>query len=741
MSGKRLALLVAADQFADPQLSTLQAPQADINALAELLADADIGGFTVERLVNGTSQELRLALNRLFGRRDPDDFCLLHVSSHGLKDASGELYLAATDTQREYLEATSVDASYLRRQMDHSRAGAVVVLLDCCYGGAFERGMVPRGDGDVDLSGTLVPVTEGRGRAVITASTAIEYAFEGVELRPGANPEPSIFTEAVAAGIRQGPADVDSSGVLTLSELFTFVSRRVRQRSAHQTPQWWLYGMSGELVIARNPNPSVTPKDLPADVAEVLRLPQPAARLGAVFALRTLVREGDPGSALTAYRTLETLAVDDSRQVSTAAAEVLAGVHTSVEAHHGGGASPAVSPVAGDQEMIDFGSVAVGQKVPPALIELGGALAPACKLEVRDAPVELTRRGLRAEVRLDTSTAATVDGVIEVVGPGGGAVVRVLARIGADIGAESSDTGNGSDAAPPAGAEVTVKTEPETDTEVAFGTAPETEAAADDHVRDPEVVPAQRQPAARAQSVLWRDSRLLIATWAVAAATLLAGLLPGGYGESWYAHLDPYLSPLSAIATPLALVGLQFAHAARLRMVMAIAVACTGAVSMVMATGLIAYAGFRQELVVEFIGASLTAVLGSVMAVRAYRAVSSGPAHAQVITTALLGILAAIVIVPAVSAVRSGFGIYPLVVGVCVVSAMLAVGLMLPLQSRSRVVLGAVFIGLLLSVTLYTVTPTMIDEAILLPVGCVIFSVVAFFHVRPFWRALDGRNS
>ena len=737
MSGKRLALLVAADQFVDPRLSALQAPQADINALAELLSDADIGGFAVERLVNGTSQELRLALNRLFSRRDPDDFCLLHVSSHGLKDASGELYLAATDTQREYLEATSVDASYLRRQMDHSRAGAVVVLLDCCYGGAFERGMVPRGDGDVDLSGTLVPVTEGRGRAVITASTAIEYAFEGTELRPGAKPEPSIFTEAVVAGIRQGPADADSNGVLTLSELFTFVSRRVRQRSAHQTPQWWLYGMSGELVIARNPNPIVTPKDLPADIAEVLRLPQPAARLGAVFALRTLVAEGDSGSALTAYRTLETLAVDDIRQVSPAAAEVLAGVHTMVTARLGSGGSPA----AGQPQTIDFGSVAVGQEVPPARIELGGTLAPACKLEVRNAPVELTRRGLRADVRLDTSKAATVDGQIEVVGPGGGAVVRVLARIGTDLRAGSWAAGIGIETTPPMGAEVTVETEPETDTEVAFGTTSETEAAADPHVPDPEVVPGQRQPGV-AKSVLSRDSRLLIAAWAVAAATPLAGLVPGSYsGDNWYGHLEPYLSPLSVIATPLALLGLQLAHTARLRMVMAIAVACTSAVSVAMAAGLVAYAGVRQELVVEFIGASLIAVLGSIMAVRAHRAVSSGPAHAQVITTVLLGILAALVIVPAVSAVTSGFEISSLVVAVCVVSALLAVGLILPLQARGRVALGSVLIGLLLTVTLYTLTPTMLAEAILLPVGCMVFSVVAFFHVRPFWRALDGRRS
>ena len=84
---------------------------------------------------------------------------------------------------------------------------------------------------------------------------------------------------------------------------------------AHQTPQWWLYGMSGDLVIARNPNPIVTPKDLPEDLLDVLRLPQPAARLGAVLALRQLM-DADPGTALTAYRTLETLAVDDSRRVS-----------------------------------------------------------------------------------------------------------------------------------------------------------------------------------------------------------------------------------------------------------------------------------------------------------------------------------------------------------------------------------------------------------------------------------------
>ena len=124
MAGQRVALLVAFDQFVDPRLSALRAPQADIDALSTVLSDPDLGGFTVERLVNGTSQEFRLAVLRLFAQRDPDDFCLLHISSHGLKDASGELYLATSDTQREYLDATSVEATYVRRQLDRSRAGA-----------------------------------------------------------------------------------------------------------------------------------------------------------------------------------------------------------------------------------------------------------------------------------------------------------------------------------------------------------------------------------------------------------------------------------------------------------------------------------------------------------------------------------------------------------------------------------------------------------------------------------------
>ena len=163
MAGQRVALLVAFDEFVDPRLSELRAPQADIDALSIVLSDPDLGGFTVERL--GERHQPGLPVGRAAIVRSARSRRLLlpaQSSSHGLKDASGELYLATRDTQREYLDATSVEAAYVRRQLDRSRAGAGVVLLDCCYGGAFERGMATRADGDVDLSGALVAVNKGQ---------------------------------------------------------------------------------------------------------------------------------------------------------------------------------------------------------------------------------------------------------------------------------------------------------------------------------------------------------------------------------------------------------------------------------------------------------------------------------------------------------------------------------------------------------------------------------------------------
>jgi len=74
--------------------------------------------------------------------------------------------------------------------------------------GAFERGLWPGRANEMGIAQQL----SGCGRAVTTASSAMEYAVEGGEL---ADPEvaPSVFTVALVEGLETGEADGNQAAV------------------------------------------------------------------------------------------------------------------------------------------------------------------------------------------------------------------------------------------------------------------------------------------------------------------------------------------------------------------------------------------------------------------------------------------------------------------------------------------------------------------------------------------------
>ena len=202
MTADRRALIVAVDDYADAGLRRLLAPASDAAALAEVLAAPGVGDFTVDVVHNGTAQEIRVSVEDFFADARPDDLLLLHFSGHGLKNAGGELFLAAADSRPDRLASTAVAADFVNRQMAESRAQRIALFLDCCYGGAFPRGMVVRGAGDVQVREAFAETERssgGRGRVVVTASSAVEYAFEGAELAPG------VAARAVGVHGRAGP--------------------------------------------------------------------------------------------------------------------------------------------------------------------------------------------------------------------------------------------------------------------------------------------------------------------------------------------------------------------------------------------------------------------------------------------------------------------------------------------------------------------------------------------------------
>jgi YVTN family beta-propeller protein len=243
----RSALLIATYDYQDTGLRRLTAPAHDAEALAEVLRSADIAGFEVTTLVNEPHYRVGEAIADLYRDRRQDDLTLLYFTGHGLKDEDGRLYLATTNTRRDSLLFSSLPAEQVDQAMSASRSRRNVLILDCCYSGAFPAGALAKSDSAVQTLERF----QGRGRAVLTASDSTQYSFEGNRMH-GSAPQ-SVFTRHLVSGLRDGSADLDDDGDITIDELYNYVYDRVTDEMPQQRPKK-LDSVEGRLVIARNVN-------------------------------------------------------------------------------------------------------------------------------------------------------------------------------------------------------------------------------------------------------------------------------------------------------------------------------------------------------------------------------------------------------------------------------------------------------------------------------------------------------
>jgi hypothetical protein len=356
--GGRSALVIATSRYSDTGLSQLRAPGQDATDLAATLADPAIGGFTVTQAIDQPEVQIRRAIGRLCSNRTPDELILIYLSCHGLLDARGQLYFAASDTEKDGLGATAIKSTWLLEQLDECRARRQIVILDCCFSGAFAAGA----KGDLDLGGRLA--MQGRGRAVLTASRGWEYSFEGAPV-DGDQTAGSIFTTALVEGLRTGAADSDHDGHITLDDVFQHAEAQVLARGDRQTPQRWMYGAEGSIVIARNPAGIViAPAPIPQALRASLDSPYPDVRIGAVRALAEWLVGDDPGRVLAARDALADVAANDAPAVAAVARGHLATVEFQHPPEHAnpGAAAPSQPSWSQDAPRPDAG----GHRAPVA---------------------------------------------------------------------------------------------------------------------------------------------------------------------------------------------------------------------------------------------------------------------------------------------------------------------------------------------------------------------------------------
>ncbi|MEH2450458.1 caspase, EACC1-associated type [Nostoc sp.] len=252
----KVALLIGVSEY-EPGLTPLPAATKDVEAMQRVLLNPQIGGFDdVTLLINPQRQAMEEAIETLFAGRQKDDLLLLFFSGHGIKDESGKLYFAARNTRKnshgKLVETTTVAASSVHKFMSDSRSRREVVILDCCFSGAFAEGMLARDDGFVDVRNQL----GGEGRAVLTSSTSTQYSFE----QQGA--DTSTYTRYIVEGLETGVADRDQDGLISVDELHDYATRKVQEASPAMKPEIYAVREGFKIKLAKAPTDEPKIKEL-----------------------------------------------------------------------------------------------------------------------------------------------------------------------------------------------------------------------------------------------------------------------------------------------------------------------------------------------------------------------------------------------------------------------------------------------------------------------------------------------
>ena len=141
--GKRWALVVGVDKYADPQVSPLRGAANDARILAETLVR--YAGFPSDQVIllstdqpaerQPTRVNLLRRLSNLAAAVPKDGLLLISFSGHGM-ERGGHAFLLPSDAQISdqisFLEDTAINVTRMRDLIRATGVGQVMVLLDAC---------------------------------------------------------------------------------------------------------------------------------------------------------------------------------------------------------------------------------------------------------------------------------------------------------------------------------------------------------------------------------------------------------------------------------------------------------------------------------------------------------------------------------------------------------------------------------------------------------------------------------
>ena len=199
-----------------------------------------------------TLDKLRSILGTQLRRQaGKDDTVIIYLAGHGAteKDATSpdgdglEKYILPHNVDPKDFYASAMPMGEMARIFQRISSERLVFISDTCYSGASGGRTIPVVGIRASISGAFFErLSQGKGRVIITASDANEVSVEKDELKHG------VFTFYLLEGLR-GKADYDGDGMITIDEIYRYVSTKVPQATGQDQHPVKKGEMIGQIIL------------------------------------------------------------------------------------------------------------------------------------------------------------------------------------------------------------------------------------------------------------------------------------------------------------------------------------------------------------------------------------------------------------------------------------------------------------------------------------------------------------
>ncbi|MGD9004198.1 MAG: caspase family protein, partial [Desulfobacterales bacterium] len=196
--------------------------------------------------------KLRSTLGTYLKRKaGKEDTVFIYFAGHGSteKDSMSPdgdgltKYLLPCDAMPNDLYATALPMSEIKKIFDRIKSDRLIFICDACYSGASGGRTISLTGLRANISDVFLDrIVKGKGRVIITASGPNEVSSESDELQHG------IFTYFLLKGLH-GKADTDNDGLITVDELYKYVSIEVPDATNQEQHPVKKGSVEGQIVI------------------------------------------------------------------------------------------------------------------------------------------------------------------------------------------------------------------------------------------------------------------------------------------------------------------------------------------------------------------------------------------------------------------------------------------------------------------------------------------------------------